>query len=102
MTDATAAVQLSHSSLRGCQGPDFSASACEPGDTPIAEQIARNNVADVILGGGLSRFEPDDQAVLASNGYTVLGSFGDPALEVQTPTTQSVPTAEDLAGGVRS
>jgi alkaline phosphatase len=59
-------------------------------------------VADVILGGGLSRFEPDDQAVLASNGYTMLGSFGDPALEVQTPTTQTVPTADDLAGGVRS
>ncbi len=97
ITDATPAAQFSHANLRGCQGPDFSATACEPGDVPIAEQIASNNTADVILGGGLSRFEPDDQALMKTNGYTVLGSFGDPALAAQTATTQKVPTGADLA-----
>jgi len=98
ITDATPAVQFSHAALRGCQGPDFSASACEEGDVPIAEQIARNGVADVILGGGLSRFEPDDQDAMEADGYTVLGSFGDPALAAQTADSQTVPTKDDLAG----
>ncbi len=70
------------------------------GDTVIAEQIARNNTADVILGGGLSRFEPDDQAALQGHGYTVLGSFGGPALTDQTAASQRVPTRADLARGV--
>ncbi len=67
-------------------------------DTVIAEQIARNNIADVILGGGLSRFEPDDQTALQCHGYTVLGSFGNPALTDQTAASQTVPTHADLAG----
>jgi len=98
ITDATPAAQFSHVSLRGCQGPDFSASACEPGSTPIAEQIAANNVADVIFGGGLSRFEPDDEAKMEQNGYRVLGSFGDPALEAQTAASQKVATRTGLRG----
>ncbi len=103
ITDATPAGMFSHVSARGCQGPDFTEAACvRPSgqgadDLVVAEQIARNNTADVILGGGLSRFEPDDQAVMEENGYTVLGSFGDPALQVQTADTQVVPTQDDLA-----
>lgn len=102
ITDATPAAMFAHVSRRGCQGPDFVASVCqEPGhdaDLPVAEQIASNNVADVIFGGGLSRFEPDDQAKMAASGYTVLGSFGDPALEVQTPASQAVATRADMNG----
>lgn len=104
ITDATPAGMFSHVSARACQGPDFSEAACKrpsgqgANDVVIAEQIARNNTADVILGGGLSRFEPDDEAIMEANGYTVLGSFGDPALAVQTAATQQVPTQADLAG----
>ncbi len=98
ITDATPAAQFSHVSLRGCQGPDYSEPACEPGSTPIAEQIARNNVADVIFGGGLSRFEPDDEAAMKQNGYRVLGSFGDPALPAQTAESQKVATRTGLRG----
>ena len=104
ITDATPAAMFSHASARACQGPDFTTAACvRPSgqgadDLPIAEQIARNNTADVILGGGLSRFEPDDQKVMEANGYTVLGNFGDPALDVQTAASQQVPTQTDLAG----
>jgi alkaline phosphatase len=104
ITDATPAAMFSHVSARGCQGPDFTTAACVrpsgqgANDMVIAEQIARNNTADVILGGGLSRFEPDDQAVMQSNGYTVLGSFGDPALPTQTAASQTVATQTDLAG----
>lgn len=98
VTDATPAVMMSHANLRGCQGPDFSAAACEPGDVPIAEQIASNNTADVIFGGGLSRFEPEDEARMRANGYTVLGSFGDAALPAQTPASQRVATRGDLEG----
>ena len=103
ITDATPAGMFSHVSARACQGPDFTTAACvRPSgqgadDVVIAEQIARNNTADVILGGGLSRFEPDDEAVMEANGYTVLGSFGDPALAVQTAATQQTPTQADLA-----
>ena len=103
VTDATPAGMYSHVSARGCQGPDFTTAACvRPSgqgatDVVVAEQIARNNVADVILGGGLSRFEPDDEAVMRANGYQVLGSFGDPALAVQSAETQRVPTRADLA-----
>lgn len=101
ITDATPAAQMAHALLRGCQGPDYSAAACgEPAGqlvtTPIAEQIARNGVADVILGGGLSRFEPDDAEALQRNGYQVLGSFGDSALETQTAQSQRVATRTDL------
>ncbi|MFE3953385.1 alkaline phosphatase [Nocardia sp. NPDC059091] len=111
ITDATPAAMVSHTLLRGCQGPAFSESSClpkksdggyeaQPADktlvTPIAEQIARNNTADVILGGGLARFEPDDQKAMQDNGYQVLGSMGDPALKAQTPESQQVATAADL------
>lgn len=113
VTDATPAGMYSHALVRGCQGPVYSDASClpknpdgtpvaKPADplvtTPIAEQIARNGTADVILGGGLARFEPDDQKALQDQGYTVLGSFGDPALAPgkQTATTQQVPTRDDL------
>lgn len=116
ITDATPAAMFSHTLLRGCQGPVYSESSClpkksdgsyqaAPADktliTPIAEQIARNNTADVIFGGGLARFEPDDQKALQDNGYQVLGSMGDPALKAQTADSQQVATAADLrsAGG---
>lgn len=95
VTDATPAAMFSHASQRACQGPKVTQPACGS-DVPIAEQIARNNVADVILGGGLSRFEPDDATVMQSNGYTVLGSFGDPALPLQTAGSQTVATRSDL------
>ncbi|MFE2326700.1 alkaline phosphatase [Streptomyces sp. NPDC059385] len=111
ITDATPAAQVSHALLRGCQGPVYSDAAClpkkadgsyeaQPADktlvTPIAEQIARNGTADVILGGGLARFEPDDQKALQDQGYQVLGSFGDPALPAQTAASQKVATKTDL------
>ncbi|MER8045969.1 alkaline phosphatase [Streptomyces sp. NPDC094032] len=113
ITDATPAAQFSHALLRGCQGPVYSDASClpkkadgsyedKPADptliTPIAEQIARNGTADVILGGGLARFEPDDQEALRAQGYQVLGSFGDPALPAQTAASQRVATKGDLAG----
>ena len=105
ITDATPAGQMSHALARGCQGPSYSASACQdlaitgtalPTDdvrvTPIADQIARNKTADVILGGGLSRFDAADENALKANGYTVLGS----------PTTQTVATKSDLANASAS
>ncbi|MFG2561118.1 alkaline phosphatase [Streptomyces sp. NPDC048496] len=111
ITDATPAAQFSHALLRGCQGPVYSDAACLPKKadgtyepapkdktliTPIAEQIARNGTADVILGGGLARFEPDDQKALQAQGYQVLGSFGDPSLPAQTAASQKVATKTDL------
>ena len=100
ITDATPAGQMSHALARGCQGPSYSAASCQdaaitgsplPTDdirvTPIADQIARNQTADVILGGGLSRFDAADQTALENNGYAVLGS----------PATQTVATKTDLA-----
>ena len=109
ITDATPAGQVSHVLARGCQGPDYSAAACQDVAvtgtalpetdlrvTPVAEQIARNGTADVVLGGGLSRFEPDDAAALQAQGYTVLGSLGDAALPTQTAATQRVATRGDL------
>lgn len=99
ITDATPAGQMSHALARGCQGPTYTASACQDTSitgtalpttdvrvTPIAKQIARNNTADVILGGGLSRFDAADEAALKANGYNVLGS----------PATQTVATGADL------
>jgi alkaline phosphatase len=102
ITDATPASQVSHVLLRGCQGPSYSATTCQntavtggvalpTSDvrvTPVAEQIARNGTADVILGGGLSRFDAADEKALLAQGYDVLGS----------PTTQTVATRSDLAG----
>lgn len=80
ITDATPAAQFSHATLRGCQGPTYTVAACETlggaAYLPIAQQIARNNVADVILGGGNARFTAADQAVMTGNGYTVLGELG--------------------------
>jgi alkaline phosphatase len=98
VTDATPAGQYSHVSQRSCQGPKTTA-ACGT-DAPIAEQTSRNNVADVILGGGLARFEPDDQDELQANGYTALGDFGDPQKADQTGDSQRVATRSDL-GRVR-
>ena len=109
ITDATPAGMMSHALLRGCQGPVYSDAACVPaGDrkpqdttliTPIAEQIARNGTADVILGGGLARFEPADAQAFRAQGYTVLGDFGDPALPEggQSAATQRVATRAGLA-----
>ncbi|PKW26609.1 alkaline phosphatase [Phycicoccus duodecadis] len=101
ITDATPAGQMSHALARGCQGPTYSAAACQDlvitgsalptSDvrvTPIADQIARNGTADVILGGGLSRFDAADEQALTSQGYAVLGS----------PATQTVATRADLQG----
>lgn len=87
ITDATPAGQMSHALARGCQGPVYSAAACQDATvtgaalptsdvrvTPIADQIARNGTADVILGGGLARFDAADETALKEQGYTVLGS----------------------------
>lgn len=100
ITDATPAGQMSHALARGCQGPVYSTSACQDTKitgtalptsdvrvTPIADQIARNGTADVILGGGLSRFDTEDEKALRDQGYTVLGS----------PSSQTVATKTDLA-----
>jgi alkaline phosphatase len=99
ITDATPAGQASHVLARGCQGPAYSARTCQdlevtgsplPTDdlrvTPVAEQMARNGTADVILGGGLARFDAADEEALRSQGYEILGS----------PTTQTVATEADL------
>ncbi len=61
ITDATPAVQSSHISLRGCQGPaDMAACPTETkaagGPGSIAEQEVDHGV-DVLLGGGRGRFE---------------------------------------------
>ena len=100
ITDATPAGQMSHALARGCQGPVYSAAACQDPAvtgaplptsdvrvTPIADQIARNGTADVILGGGLSRFDSADETALRDQGYTLLGS----------PSSQTVATKSDLA-----
>ena len=100
ITDATPAGQMSHALARGCQGPSYSAAACQDtkvtGEplptsdvrvTPIADQIARNGTADVILGGGLARFDTADEKALRDQGYDVLGS----------PASQTVATGADLA-----
>ncbi|MFE6995225.1 alkaline phosphatase [Microbacterium sp. NPDC057659] len=101
ITDATPAGQMSHVLARGCQGPVYSAKSCQDAEvtgaelptddlrvTPVAKQIARNGTADVILGGGLSRFDAADEKALRAQGYTVLGS----------PASQTVATGADLAG----
>jgi alkaline phosphatase len=100
ITDATPASQMSHALARGCQGPVYSEKSCQDPAitgaalptsdvrvTPIADQIARNGTADVILGGGLSRFDADDEAALKKQGYAVLGSAA----------SQTVATKADLA-----
>ena len=100
ITDATPAGQMSHALARGCQGPTYSAAACQDPTvtgaplptsdvrvTPIADQIARNGTADVILGGGLARFDGADEKALLDQGYDVLGS----------PASQTVATRSDLA-----
>ncbi|MFM6848990.1 MAG: alkaline phosphatase [Terrabacter sp.] len=105
ITDATPAGQMSHALARGCQGPSYSAAACQAPDvtgsqlptsdvrvTPIADQIARNGTADVILGGGLARFDAADEQALEDQGYTVLGS----------PAAQEVATGDDLASATGS
>ncbi len=105
ITDATPAGQVSHALARGCQGPTYSAASCQDlavtgtalptSDvrvTPIAEQIARNGTADVLLGGGLSRFDAADETSLTDQGYQILSS----------PTSQTVATRTDLAGASAS
>ncbi len=100
ITDATPAGQMSHALARGCQGPTYSASSCQDlavtgtalpqSDlrvTPIAKQIARNGTADVIFGGGLTRFDAADESALTSQGYQVLSP----------PSTQTVATRSDLS-----
>ena len=99
ITDATPAGQMSHALARGCQGPTYTASCqdvtvtgaplptSDVRVTPIADQIARNGTADVILGGGLSRFDAADEQALKAQGYQVLGS----------PASQTVATGSDLA-----
>lgn len=87
ITDATPAGQMSHALARGCQGPVYSAAACQDTAitgsalatsdvrvTPIADQIARNGTADIILGGGLARFDAADETALKEQGYSFLGS----------------------------
>ena len=99
ITDATPAGQMSHALARGCQGPTYSAASCQDTEvtgtalptndvrvTPIADQIARNGTADVIFGGGLARFDAEDEKALRDQGYTVLGS----------PADQSAATRADL------
>ena len=80
VTDATPAAQFSHAAERECQGPDYTEDQCGTIDggeyLPIAQQIARNNVADVILGGGNDRFTDADQEIMRGNGYLTLGEFG--------------------------
>lgn len=80
ITDATPAAQFSHAAERDCQGPDYTEDQCDTIDggeyPPIAQQIARNNVADVILGGGNDRFTDEDQEIMRDNGYLTLGEFG--------------------------
>jgi alkaline phosphatase len=97
VTDATPAAQMSHALARGCQGPVYSATACQDASitgaalpttdvrvTPIADQIARNGTADVILGGGLGRFDGADETALKEQGYSVLGSVSS-----QIPATRT-------------
>jgi alkaline phosphatase len=108
VTDATPAAMYSHVLLRSCQGPTFSDRACLPNPdffpppedktliTPISKQIAQSATADVILGGGMSRFEPQDEDSLVSRGYQVLGDFGDATLPTQTSQSQRVATRHDL------
>ena len=99
ITDATPASQVSHVLARGCQGPSYSGASCQDTEvtgsplprtdlrvTPVADQMARNGTADVILGGGLARFDAADEEALRSQGYEVLGS----------PATQTVATESDL------
>lgn len=66
LTDATPAVLASHINARGCQGP-ADMSACDiykksnGGPGSIAEQLVAHKV-DVLLGGGLQRFEQKTEA----------------------------------------
>jgi alkaline phosphatase len=97
VTDASPAGQMSHVLSRGCQGPDYSADACQDTEitgkplatsdvrvTPIADQIARNGTADVILGGGMARFDASDETELKEQGYSILGSVSS-----QIPATRA-------------
>ncbi|WP_162261020.1 MULTISPECIES: alkaline phosphatase [unclassified Nocardioides] len=101
ITDATPAGQMSHTLQRACQGPNYVEASCQLPEvtggsplatddlrvTPIADQIATNQTADVILGGGLSRFDAANKATLEGNGYTVLSD----------PGTQTVANKTQLA-----
>ncbi len=100
ITDATPAAQFSHATLRGCQGPTYTVAGCETlgGQPylPIAQQIARNQVADVILGGGNARFTAEDQAIMRGNGYQTLGTFGAAGVAA-TATAPAVPATGVVA-----
>src|SRR5689334_14087183 len=102
ITDATPAGQMSHALARGCQGPSYSAASCQDTTvtgqslpttdvrvTPIAKQIARNGTADVILGGGLSRFDGADEQALREQGYQVLGSVASQTVATRTDLEKS-------------
>ncbi|WP_346927031.1 alkaline phosphatase [uncultured Arthrobacter sp.] len=97
VTDASPAGQMSHVLSRDCQGPDYSAEACQDTEitgkplptsdvrvTPIADQIARKGTADIILGGGLRRFDASDETELKEQGYSILGSVSN-----QVPATRA-------------
>jgi len=102
ITDATPAGQMSHALARGCQGPTYSAAVCQDPAvtgtplpttdvrvTPVADQIARNGTADVILGGGLSRFDGADEQALREQGYQVLGSVASQTVATRTDLEKS-------------
>jgi alkaline phosphatase len=91
ITDATPAVQASHISLRGCQGPNDMASCptsegkAGGGLGSIAEQEVDHEV-DVLLGGGRNRFD-DTIAGGPDNGKTVIQSAQDKGYEYVTDAT---------------
>jgi alkaline phosphatase len=117
ITDATNAAAMSHVAARGCQGPADMASCPQDakengGPGSIAEQAIDHEV-DVLLGGGLSRFEqtitggPDAGLTVldsaAAKGYEFVGtrddllaSDGTKLLGLFTPSHMSV----DWAGAV--
>ena len=90
ITDATPAVQASHISLRGCQGPSNMGSCATEtkaagGPGSIAEQEVDHEL-DVILGGGRARFE---QSITGGpdTGKTVVQSAQDKGYQYVTDAT---------------
>jgi len=88
ITDATPAAAASHINLRACQGPTDMASCTAAkksngGKGSIAEQLVDNKI-DVILGGGLNRFNQATDA-----GPTVLDYAKSEKLKYQTVQTKS-------------
>ncbi len=91
ITDATPAVQASHISLRGCQGPNDMGSCptselkANGGLGSIAEQEVDHGV-DVLLGGGRNRFD-DTIAGGPDDGKTVIQSAQDKGYQYVTDAT---------------